>query len=169
MNMRYLYILPIFSFFLGIGGYQLYNSLFEEEEQTIRTAVSYDEIARLEENIVKNGDIDSYNQLMSYYLDQIKPLNEFVIYSMIMANKYNYPQACWDVYWRLVYLKDSVDSQTLNIGMSFLQHGVELNSSSCMNELGQLYLDGKYVDRNEPLGNELLNKAEIIRKGKTNE
>lgn len=66
MNMRYLYILPIFSFFLGIGGYQLYNSLFEEEEQTIRTAVSYDEIARLEENIVKNGDIDSYNQLMSY-------------------------------------------------------------------------------------------------------
>jgi hypothetical protein len=169
MNMRYLNILPIFSFFLGIGGYQLYNSLFEEEEQTIRTAVSYDEIARLEENIVKNGDIDSYNQLMSYHLDQIKPINEFVIYSMIMANKYNYPQACWDVYWRLVYLKDSVDSQTLNIGMSFLQHGVELNSSSCMNELGQLYLDGKYVDRNEPLGNELLNKAEIIRKGKTNE
>ena len=131
--------------------------------------MSYDEIARLEENIVKNGDIDSYNQLMSYHLDQIKPINEFVIYSMIMANKYEYPQACWDVYWQLVFLKDSVDSQTLDIGMSFLRHGTELNSSSCIDELGKLYLDGKYVDQNEALGNELLKKAENIRKSKTNE
>ena len=88
---------------------------------------------------------------------------------MIMANKYDYPQACWDVYWQLVYLNDSVDFKTLSIGLGFLRHGVELNSSSCLRELGQLYLEGKYVAQNDSLGNDLLKKAENIRKGKTNE
>ena len=169
MNMRYLYILPILSFFFGIGGYRLYNSFFEEEEQTLCTAIPYDDIARLEGNIVKNGDIDSYNQLMSYHVDQTKPLDEFVMYSMIMANKYDYPQACWDVYWQLVFLQDSLDSLTLNVGMSFLRHGVELNSSSCIDELGKLFLDGKYVNQNEALGKELLKEAEKLRKEKAYE
>lgn len=64
--------------------------------------------SELEKLVIEKGDTSAYHELFVIYLDY--PSERFLPYALIMANKYNYPQAYFDVYDRLWYLYDSPDS-----------------------------------------------------------
>lgn len=80
----------------------------------------------LTRNIIERGDTESYDALMIYALDY--PPDEFLFYTMHMANKYGYPQACMDLYhsisWKYeregIDFKD-IDSNTKRILKEYLQ------------------------------------------------
>ena len=64
--------------------------------------------SELEKLVIEKGDTSAYYELFVNYLDY--PSERFLPYALIMANKYNYPQAYFDVYDRLWHLYDSPDS-----------------------------------------------------------
>lgn len=54
----------------------------------------------LKKSILYNGDTNAYDKLSISYLDH-SIQEEFLFYALIMANKYDYPQAYFDVYFYL--------------------------------------------------------------------
>lgn len=54
----------------------------------------------LEDLVNSKGDIGAYEELETAYLDY--PHGEFYKFAKIMADKYNYPQAFYDVYFQLL-------------------------------------------------------------------
>jgi hypothetical protein len=77
----------------------------------------------LKKAILFNGDIDAYNSLSIAYLDYSFQ-EEFLLYAMIMANKYKYPQAYFDVFTCLtdIYFADisKIDEETANLAIEYL-------------------------------------------------
>lgn len=77
----------------------------------------------LKEAILNNGDTDAYYELSIAYLDQPYQ-EEFLLYAMIMANKYDYPQAYFDVFdcFVLSYWSDisKIDEQSADLAIEYL-------------------------------------------------
>ncbi|BES62599.1 hypothetical protein [Dysgonomonas capnocytophagoides] len=75
----------------------------------------------LKKRIIECGDTASYQTLWYSYLDSPQP-EEFLYYAMIMANKYNYPQAYYDVYLCLANTTDvdKLDDATKKIVVEYL-------------------------------------------------
>jgi hypothetical protein len=57
---------------------------------------SKNNIEELQKEIMLNGNIEAYSDLMIVYLDY--PADDRLFWSMIMANKYDYPEAYYEVY-----------------------------------------------------------------------
>ncbi len=78
--------------------------------------------------VLYNGDINAYNELDIVYLDY-EFQEEFLLYSLIMANKYDYPQAYFDVFTCLtdIYLSDinQIDEKTASIAIDYLLKAYE--------------------------------------------
>ena len=87
--------------------------LNQQEESTVT----------LSDKIILEGDTSAYRSLFIAFLDY-RYHEEFLFYAMVMANKYNYPQAYFDVYDFLtnIYLKDveNIDHTTANISTFYL-------------------------------------------------
>lgn len=79
-----------------------------KKEKVIPMNYSERSDSELEKLVIEKGDTTAYYELSINYLDY--PSERFLPYALIMANKYNYPQAYFDVYDRLWYLYDSPDS-----------------------------------------------------------
>lgn len=80
-------------------------------------------LLELKSLVLEKGDINAYEDLSIAYLDE--PYSEeFLIYALIMANKYDYPQAYFDVYDCIVitYYSDieKIDDDTANFAISYL-------------------------------------------------
>lgn len=77
----------------------------------------------LKEMVLNNGDTDAYYELSIAYLDHPYQ-EEFLLYAMIMANKYDYPQAYFDVFdcFVLSYWSDvsKIDEQSANLAIEYL-------------------------------------------------
>lgn len=82
----------------------------------------------LKKSILFKGDIDAYNSLGTAYLDYTFQ-EEFLLYAMIMANKYEYPQAYFDVFTCLtdIYLSDlnQIDDKTASLAIDYLLKAYE--------------------------------------------
>jgi len=80
-------------------------------------------ITELKEAVIIKGDTNAYYELSVAYLDYTFQ-EEFLIYAVIMANKYDYPQAYFDVFTCLtdVYLSDisKIDDETANLAIEYL-------------------------------------------------
>ena len=79
--------------------------------------------------------------------------------AIIMANKYNYGEAYYLTYSRLLYRMDSsekIDSLTSKISISYLKAAAKLNNKSAQKALGEYYIEGKFVRKDTILGNKLL-------------
>lgn len=79
--------------------------------------------SELKEAILYYGNISAYNELSVSYLDHCFQ-EEFLFYAMIMANKYDYPQAYYDVFdcFLLFYLSDitKIDEQSAKLAIEYL-------------------------------------------------
>lgn len=72
--------------------------------------------------VIYQGSTSAYYELSNSYLDH-NFQEEFLFYAMIMANKYNYPQAYFDVYFllTLTYSTDfSIDERTAELALEYL-------------------------------------------------
>lgn len=96
----------------------------------------------LKTSIIKNGDENSYDDLISFNYDYD---DTDLDYSLIMANNYHNGRACYFVYKGIMHLYNKynvmVDSMTYSLPFSYLEKGVSYNSKECMDELARLYSD----------------------------
>jgi len=115
-------------------------------------------INELKELVLTKGDTVAYNELAIAYLNEDFE-EEYLIYSMVMANKYNYHRAYYQVYDCLTSVFEhhagEIDEGTKALAIEYLKKGVELRDPESTKYLGGLYLEGKYVPRDTILGRKL--------------
>jgi TPR repeat protein len=84
-----------------------------------------------------------------------------------MANKYDYTMAYYDVFDCLTLLYwddcdntscwlDSLDNQTRMMALEYLKKAADKGERNASWELGRLYIEGKHVQKDTVLGNQLL-------------
>lgn len=119
-------------------------------------------IDTLKELVLSKGDTIAYNELHTAFMNE-KYLEEYLLYSIIMANKYNYPPAYYQVYDCLTSIYEhhsiEIDEKTKALAITYLKRGVYLNECQSTKELGDLYLEGKYVPKDTILGKKLEEKG----------
>jgi len=132
------------------------NSHSTQEEEWIKKILCY-------------GDTLAYQTMFDYYSDD-SHLDEFLGYSVIMANKYDYPQAYYDVFNILMmftnfeeYSDDFVfyclDNKTQQMALTFFREAIYKGniyaSERLLNEFDKgksfaiedLYLDRNLIDK----------------------
>lgn len=84
--------------------------------------------SELKEAILYNGNTSAYDELSVSYLDH-NFQEEFLFYAMIMANRYDYPQAYFDVYFYLTqtFSRDikSIDERSAKLAIEYLLKSYE--------------------------------------------
>ena len=118
----------------------------------IEFSYSANEIEGLKSAILQKGDKNAYLALRG---SKSGRGDELLAYSMIMANKYHYPHAYYDVYKTIIEIADTysteMDSITLNWAIDYLREGASWHDVFCVYELSSLYLLGIYVEKNEEI------------------
>lgn len=112
------------------------------------------------------GDTSAYYLLNLDYMDS--PYEGFLYTALIMANKYDYHLAYLNVYEVLtshdrkmgIHELEDLDEKTRAMALDYLKAGAEKGNKECKWILGNLYTEGKYVEKNEELGNRLKQEAE---------
>jgi len=104
--------------------------------------------------IIENGDTSAYHNLYNYFMNH-KEIGQVLSYSLIMANKWDYSVAMYDVYSELLILYDCIfwgnieimDSRTRKLALEYLIRYYE-NSPECMQrESAYKYHILKYVEK----------------------
>ena len=98
-------------------------------------------------NVLFRGSVDDYLTLKKFF-ETTKNPEEFVYYSLIMANKYDYVPANFDVYDELTNFFQrnglgDLDTTTYCMAMSYLKYGVEMGDSLAIQEWERIKLAGK--------------------------
>lgn len=111
----------------------------------IAQGLTIDSINYLKGNIIKKGDIHSYEELMSIYLIENK-LNEFLIYSFIMSQNYDYPKASYDVYFIITNCLQDFQTSEKKINskintITFLEKSASLGYEPAIVELRNHFSD----------------------------
>lgn len=79
--------------------------------------------SELKNAVLYKGDKSAYDELSISYLDHSFQ-EEFLFYALIMANKYDYPQAYFDVYFYLTQAFSSdvnkMDESSANLAIEYL-------------------------------------------------
>lgn len=92
----------------------------KSSEKSMNTATRSDK--ELEGLIIQKGDSSAYYELSMQYLDY--GYERFLPYALIMANKYNYSQAYFDVFDCLTYVyvnnATQIDEKTATLAIEYL-------------------------------------------------
>jgi TPR repeat protein len=119
-------------------------------------------INELKELVLTKGDTAAYDELAIAFMNE-KYYEEYLIYSILMANKYHYPRAYFYVYFclafQLEYDVKSLDEETIALAIRYLKKAVELQDCSATVILSELYMKGKYVQKDTILGKKLDEKS----------
>ncbi len=79
--------------------------------------------SELKKAILYNGNTSAYDELNISYLDH-SIQEEFLFYALIMANKYDYPQAYFDVYFYLTQFFSTdisnIDDKSAKLAIEYL-------------------------------------------------
>ena len=153
------------------------------EEKTINSATI--PLNQLKKNILLEGDEKSYYELYNVVVVDSDCPEEFLFWSLIMANKYNIDYAYYDVFYSLAiscyenynfeskesyyypqcyknineveYLSlDHLDDKTKRFAIEYLKIASDRGVSEAKKDLAKYYLAGVYVNKNEDLGRRLL-------------
>ena len=115
--------------------------------ETITPKFSTEEYKKFEKKIILEGDTDAYYY---YHFRHYGP--EMLQYSLIMACRYNYPRAYFDVYNHLIISlyesnKIPVDSTAWNFAFDFLKKGASIGEVNALREMHYLYKKGnQYIE-----------------------
>lgn len=136
---------------------------FYEQNKLIEVITSNDTrpIELLKKIVIDSNDKSAYNELTDAYLNE-QYHEEVLFYSLLMANISHYRQAYFDFYHLLKYADRSqgikiFDNETRLLMIEYLKKGVALKHEQSMHELGELYMEGKYVPKDTILGKKLIN------------
>lgn len=105
---------------------------------------------------INHGDTMAYNKVQSFFTLEMRD-NEFLYYSIIMANKYNFRDAYFNVYWTLANPGtgesfDQLDSKTQNLALYYLLMSHELGRENSKYSIEEIF--GK--NRDIPKANSFL-------------
>ena len=115
--------------------------------------------------IYEHGDVKSYKFLVDSCRSDKQNFSHYLFYSFIMANKYNYVPANYDVYKALVSAYSPrngigrIDEKTKSIALFYLMRGAYKGHRPAIDELRRLGLD---VPSSEPSIEPVLKKIEKI-------
>lgn len=119
----------------------------------------------LERNIKSKGDIDSYNSLKLEYMESVNKI-DFLPWALLMANKFGYQQAYFDVFWILYekqklseecdYSLNRLDNNDKQLALNNLIMAAKLGHLQAKEILGKYYMQGRYVIKDTILGKQLL-------------
>ena len=97
----------------------------------------------LKKAVVKMGDIPAYHLLKNEFRKKKHP-QEYLLYSIVMADKYHYTPANYDVYYCLTSVFDAnpslgkIDKRTKGLALDYLERGVKLNDPIAKKEYAKL-------------------------------
>lgn len=150
-------IIYIFLFiFACMEGYHLrmiYEKRMQQERKIERLkAAVYEYTIPFEKKVIKDGDIYSYQNLSnSYHNVSLGSQGEMMLYALVMAEKFHFPDAYLDFYTSTVRvlalqqlfiegenIHQYVDSLTFVQGLSYLRQGAELGNEDAAKKLKQL-------------------------------
>lgn len=137
-------------------------------EVSINTSTHPDK--ELEQLILQKGDSSAYYELSMQYLDY--GYEKFLPFALIMANKYDYPQAYFDVFsclWEIYgktttrfMLLDSLDYTTQKMAIDYLKKASFKGHGQAKEILGEYYLYGMYIEKDTILGNQLIKESDNL-------
>ena len=110
--------------------------------------------------VFEEGDTSAYLELWN------EPV-PFLLCSMVMANKYNYPEAFYRAYLFIVdpytagYDDIPIDTATFNLAYSYLKRGVELGSKPAKFSMSMLLLKGVFVQQDTVLAKKLYFESDM--------
>lgn len=93
--------------------------------------------------VLSSGDVDSYDELKTYFLNR-EVEQESLFYSIVMALKYDYAPAYYDVYHAMtsVYSENpklgKIDDKTKEEAMYFLRLGAQKGDEHAKQELKRI-------------------------------
>lgn len=104
------------------------NTKEEKSDEPNETVISINHISKKENDlkdlIIQNGDTNAYYSLNILFLDSRPFQEEFLIYALIMANKYHYPQAYYDVFDCIILPFNSdmnqIDEESAKMAIKYL-------------------------------------------------
>lgn len=110
--------------------------------------------------VLLQGDTSAYSDLYTGYVNDAFP-GESLYYSLIMANRYDHPQAYFDVYGTLAYelypTVEDVDPETANLAIRYLLKAYAKGHPQAVELVDEL---GIVYDEN-------MNKEQLIRANAT--
>lgn len=123
----------------------------------------------LKRKILEKGDIEAYQDLGIKLLDEDKAY--LLSYSLVMANKYDYSKAYYDVFEILMtsngcsvdYDLSCLDDLTKNMMLKYLRKAIEKGDKTA----SKILLDYYDKDKSYPI-EELYRNVELINKAKMN-
>lgn len=138
----YIYSLKIFLYliclFIGFGfGTNFYNTSESHRQAQLS------KIDSLKKTVIEMGHIPAYHILKNEFRKKRHP-QEYLLYSIVMADKYNYAPANYDVYYCLTSVFDSnpslgkIDKRTKELALYFLERGAKLNDPVAKKEINKL-------------------------------
>lgn len=138
---------------------------FYEQNKVVVIANDQPPIAMLKKMVIEKNDKFAYNDLRVAYLYEQYD-EEVLFYSILMANRSHYRQAYFDFYYLLKYADRSqemkiFDNETRLLMIEYLKKGAALKHEQSMHELGELYMEGKYVPKDTILGKKLINSKRL--------
>lgn len=136
------------------------NILGQEFEIVTSPRYTRTQTQSFKDSIVMKGDVESWGNLCftddkeyTKYPNGEKNRYEMELpYVLILANRYDNPQACYSIYDLITEMYDAykieMDSATINFVLYYLNKGADLGSGECLKRLYEFYIDGKYVMKN---------------------
>jgi len=163
--MKRIYYIIFAILVITVGLFTFYH--INSDKQVLVESVSMNNtrpIQELKKLVLSKGDTIAYKELRIAYLNVDYYEQEYLLYSIIMADKYNYPKAYYYVYMCLTSIFEwhhygKIDERTKKLALKYLKEGAELNDGESTNELSKLYFEGKYVVKDSILGKKLENKV----------
>lgn len=139
------------------------KDILEKEQLTILN--NSVKLSSIKDNIVKKGDIKSYNKLVSYYVRNQNSNHELLPYSMIMVEKYKYYRACSYIYVGMIITYNNgvfdedylvkLNPEAQKIILYYLNLGARNNIIECQIDLQYLYENGIGVEKNTKISDSL--------------
>ncbi|MDR6969264.1 TPR repeat protein [Flavobacterium arsenatis] len=177
MNKNILYIVLIIVIFFGLNIY--YSSKVKNEMSNFKQL----QFEMIEKNNLSTANqfkrkvIDKYDKAYYDSLSKVKQSNyenqSLFLYQLVISNKWKDPYLSYEVFYNIIHLDSSnryketpnldfLDPDTKEFALSYLKKAANLGSIDAKYVLGNYYLEGRYVPKNEVLGKKLLKDAEIL-------
>jgi len=134
----------------------------KKEEATTMWNPSNSDISNWKEDALTKGDTNAYYNLSKDYMDS--SYDGFLEIALTMANKYEYHLAFSDAYDCLTNVNrkfgehelKSLNEEKRKLAIDMLKRGAEKGNLECQHKLGELYIEGVYIEK----GNKLIKESE---------
>lgn len=134
-----LYLIGL-AFTYGVGSYIRYSRDVDKMQSTVCPSVESNFCYYRERSILSSGDIENYHLVKdSIVHDSMSKYPTYFFFSIVMADVYNYSEACYDVYKAIndTYSigEISMDEESRKLMLHYLRKGERLGDAQCKKEL----------------------------------